>query len=358
MSNKNFFALIFAIGMVIWLFSGTLASNKLTADENSVQMADSSEIQLVRGMKSIADRRQIYLDVRGQTRANRSVQVKSEITGIVEQVPGEKGKRVKAGDLLCQVAIDSRRSDLTEAIANLKSSQLEYDGVQDLNKRGLQSEIILAKAKATLEQSRSGARRAELALGKTRIVAPFDGIVETQPVEVGHLLTTGAICVTLIEIDPILVSGQVAERNIGNIHLGDEVYVELITGKKYVGLVTFIGRSPDATTRTFPIEVTIENPGDSIRAGLTSTMRVPVGIEVAHLISPASLVLDDEGIVGVRIVDDENIVRFKPVQVTSFASSCACVPCSVTRPSSMTKMRSARRSVGTSRHRRRWSRCG
>ncbi len=317
MSNRNFIALIFAMGMVIWLFSGTLASNSLTADENSVQMADSSEIQLVRGMKSIADRRQIYLDVRGQTRANRSVQVKSEITGIVEQVPGEKGKRVKAGDLLCQVAIDSRRSDLTEAIANLKSSQLEYDGVQDLNKRGLQSEIILAKAKATLEQSKSRARRAKLALGKTRIVAPFDGIVETQPVEVGHLLTTGDICVTLIEIDPILVSGQVAERNIGDIHLGDEVHVELITGKKYVGLVTFIGRSPDTTTRTFPIEVTIDNPGDSIRAGLTSTMRVPVRIEVAHLISPASLVLDDEGIVGVRIVDDENIVRFKPVQVVS-----------------------------------------
>ncbi|MCZ6502969.1 MAG: efflux RND transporter periplasmic adaptor subunit [Gammaproteobacteria bacterium] len=317
MSNKNLIALVFAIGMVIWLFSGTLASNKLTADENTVHVADSSEIPLVRGMKSTAARRQIYLDVRGQTRANRLVQVKSEITGIVEQVPGEKGKRVKAGDLLCQVAIDSRRSDLTEAIANLKSAQLEYDGVQDLNQRGLQSEIILAKAKATLEKSRSRAKRAELALQKTRIVAPFDGIVETQPVEVGHLLTTGAICVTLIEIDPILVSGQVAERNIGDIHLGDEVHVELITGKNYVGLVTFSGRSPDATTRTFPIEVTIENPGDSIRAGLTSTMRVPVGVEIAHLISPASLVLDDEGIVGVRIVDDENIVRFKPVQVVS-----------------------------------------
>ncbi len=316
MSNKNLVALVFAIGMVIWLFSGTFASNKLTADD-TVQVADSGEIPLVRGMKSSAARRQIYLDVRGQTRANRSVQVKSELSGIVEHVPGEKGKRVKAGDLLCQVAIDSRRSDLTEAVANMKSSQLEYDGIQDLNQRGLQSEIRLAKAKATLEQSRARAKRAQLALRKTRITAPFDGIVETQPVEVGHLLTTGAICVTLIEIDPILVSGQVAERNIGDVHLGEEVHVELITGQKYMGLVTFIGRSPDATTRTYPIEVTIENPGDSIRAGLTSNMRVPMGIEVAHLISPASLVLDDEGIIGVRIVDGGNIVRFKPVQVVS-----------------------------------------
>jgi multidrug efflux system membrane fusion protein len=46
-------------------------------------------------------------------------------------------------------------------------------------------------------------------------------------------------------------------------------------------------------------------------------MRVPIGLEVAHLISPASLLLDDEGVMGVRIVDSENIVRFKAVKVVS-----------------------------------------
>ncbi len=320
-SNRNLVALVIALSMAVWLFSGTFASNQVTADEYAGELADSKEIPLVRGMQSKAARRQIFLDVRGQTRANRSVQVRAEVSGIVEQVPGEKGKKVSAGDLLCQVAIDSRSSDLAEAVADLKSTQLEYDGILDLNKRGLQSEITLAKAKASLEQSRSRARRAELALSKTRIVAPFDGIVESQPVEVGHLLTTGAICVTLIEIDPILVVGQVAERNIGDIHLGDEVQVELITGEEYAASVSFIGRSPDTATRTYPIEVTIDNPGDSVRAGLTSTMRVPIGLEVAHLISPASLLLDDEGIMGVRIVDSENMVRFKAVKVVSESTS-------------------------------------
>jgi len=319
LSNRSLIALFFAFGMVIWLFSGDIASNKVIADESGSleSMSTPGEIPLVRGVNSVAEVRKLYLEVRGQTRANRLVQVKSEVSGIVESVPGEKGKRVKAGDLLCQVAIDSRRSDLSEALASLKSSQLEYDGIRDLNQRGLQSEIVLAKAKATLEQSRSRTKRAELELQKTRIVAPFDGIVETQPVEVGHFLSPGSTCVTLIEIDPILVTGQVAERNISQIQLGDEVQVELITGQNYVARVTFIGRSPDATTRTFPIEVTIDNPQESIRAGLTSTMRVPIGAQVAHLISPASLVLDDEGVVGVRIVDDQNIVRFNAVQIVS-----------------------------------------
>jgi len=305
--------------MAVWLFSGDLARNKVIAEDDKVLGADNlaNEIQRVRGVRSTATSRNIHLDVRGQTRANRIVDVRSEVSGVVEQVPGEKGKRVKAGDLLCQIAVDSRRSDLAEALANLKSSQLEYDGIRDLNQRGLQSEIILAKAKATLEQSRASAKRSELALQKTRIVAPFDGIVEKQPVEAGHFLSPGATCVTLIEIDPILVTGQVAERNIAGIHLGDKVQVQLITGEEYLATVSFIGRSPDANTRTYPIEVTIENPGDSIRAGLTSTMQVPIGSEVAHLISPASLILDDAGVVGVHIVDDNNIVHFKAVKIVS-----------------------------------------
>ncbi len=321
MSNRSFIALFFALGMAVWLFSGDLASNRVTAEPGDSTGALAQEnVPVVRGIKSVATSRQIYLDVRGQTRANRVVQVKSEISGIVEDVPGEKGRHVQAGDLLCQVAVDTRRSDLAEAVANLKSAQLEYDGMRDLNKRGLQSEIILAKARAVLEQSRSRAKRAELALRKTRIVAPFAGIVDAQPVEVGDLLTPGGVCVTLMEIDPILVTGQVAEKSIGQIHLGDQVDVELITGDHYQGIVTFIGRSPDATTRTYPIEVTVENPSDSIRAGLTATMNVPVGVEIAHLISPASLVLDDSGQVGVRIVDENNTVHFNVVRIVSEAA--------------------------------------
>ncbi|MFP6808441.1 MAG: efflux RND transporter periplasmic adaptor subunit [Pseudomonadales bacterium] len=323
MSNRSLIALFFAFGMVTWLFSGDIASNKVTAAESGGPEGTiaSTNVPLVRGVESVAVSRDLYLDVRGQTRANRLVEVRSEVAGIIEAVPGEKGKHVKKGDLLCQVAIDTRRSDLSEALASLKSTQLEYDGIQDLNQRGLQSEIVLAKAKAELEQSRSRAKRAELELQKTRIVAPFDGIVETQPVEVGYYLSPGAACVTLIELNPVLVTGQVAERNIAGIKLGDDVQVELITGQNYVATVNFIGRSPDGATRTYPIEASIDNPEESIRAGLTATMRVPIGTEYAHLISPASLVLDDSGVVGVRIVDQQNIVRFKAVKIVSEGAS-------------------------------------
>ncbi|XOV88046.1 MAG: efflux RND transporter periplasmic adaptor subunit [Pseudomonadota bacterium] len=316
MSDKTLIASLIAIGIAVWLLSGSIGGGTVGATEGGPAPV-SSEIPLVRAVQSTADTREMFLEVRAQTRANRMVSVRSEVAGRVEALPGIKGSVVRQGDLLCRIAVDTRQADLDEARAELKSAQLEYDGMLDLQRRGLQSEINVARASAALEGAKARANRAELALEKTRIVAPFDGVVDEQPVEIGDYLGAGQVCVVLMEVDPMLVVGQVAEKNIASVKLGDEVDVRLLTGAHMQGQVTFIGRAPDMTTRTYPVEVTVSKPGSTLRAGLTAVMKLPLGKELAHLISPASLVLNDAGQVGVRIVDDADTVRFMPVSIVS-----------------------------------------
>ncbi len=309
------------VAMATWVLSGELSDNTITANEQGADesvsgtASQAEDVALVRAVKSRADRQTVYLDVRGQTKANRVVQVQSEVAGKIEQLPGEKGRRVKKGDALCRLAIDSRRNEYTQALAELKSAQLEFDGSVDLNRKGLQSEILLARARAALEQSKTRARQTQLALEKTEIVAPFNGVVASQPVEVGDFLQRGDTCIGLMEIDPILVVGQVAEKDIHQLAMDDSVTIELIAGRPLTGKVSYIGHSPDMSTRTFPVEVTVANPGAEVRAGMTATMHVTVGVEDVHLISPASMVLDKHGRVGVRIVDSENRARFKVIEV-------------------------------------------
>lgn len=346
MSNKHLFVSFFIMAMAIWVFSGEFANNTVTADQPSKDAVDGSKADrpkedrlkenpskenpsnkesdqraLVRGVKSVAERQTVHLAVRGQTRPNRVVQVKAELSGKIIALPGTKGKRVEKGDLLCRIAIDTRENEYEQALAELESAQLEFDGFVDLNKKGMQSEVVLAKSRASLAQSKTKAKWAELALSKTKLVAPFDGVISEQLVEVGDFLSPGATCVSLIEVNPILVAGQVSEKNILKLALGDEVHVALITGQSLTGNVSYIGHAPDQTTRTFPVEVTVANPGAQIRAGLTAEMDVPVGEEEVHLISPASMVLNDQGEVGVRIMMDSNQVRFAKADVVSESPS-------------------------------------
>jgi len=316
LSNKNLIAVFIAFAMAVWLFSGELASNIVIADDTPLLVA-SGDIPFVRVRQSTAEQRRITLSVNAQTRANRIVDVKAEISGRIVKVPGIRGSRVKAGDLLCKIAIDSRLTDFNQARAELKSAKLEFDGILDLKKRGLQSDINVAKVEAALAASKAAAKRAELSLSKTNIVAPFDGVVESQSVEIGDFLNVGQNCVTLLEIDPILVVGQVAEKSIGHIVQGGIVEIKLITGQVFEGVVSFIARAPDSITRTYSVEVSVEQPGDNIRSGLTAEMFVPLGEQSAHLISPASLVLDDDGVMGLRTVDQQNIVHFYKVTILS-----------------------------------------
>ena len=314
MSNRNIAALVIGLIMILWLASGVFSTNSVLAELNPAAEA-TQEQPLVRAQMSRASLQELILEVRGLTQPNRVVEVRAEISGKIEAIPAEKGFKVQEGDLLCQIAVDARQSELNEARAEEKQARLEFDGIKNLDKHGLQSSINIARSAASLEAARTRVKKAELALEKTRILAPFGGVVFSQPVEVGDFMTPGSICVSLMELDPVLVVGQVAEKNIGAVRLGDKVDIQLITGQKLNGTVSYIAFSPEKQTRSYPVEVTVGNPDGLVISGITSEMHVPLGVEQAHLISPASLVLDDHGQMGVRVVEDNNMVHFYPVSI-------------------------------------------
>ena len=91
--------------------------------------------------------------VRGRTKAFRHVEVRAEQPGRIVGNPVTRGARVKAGDLLCEIAIDNREADLREAISRREQAQFEYDAALDLQERGLQSDVIVSQLKAALELS-------------------------------------------------------------------------------------------------------------------------------------------------------------------------------------------------------------
>ena len=323
MSSKTVIALLIALGIVVWLFSGqfgeaTSHSETPLTNDGPVQVAAvDAKPYLVRTMASQAQSRLAELPVRGVTKANRIVNVRAEVSGKLIRLPAVRGTRVKEGDELCALAADSRPADLTQARALFNKASLEYKGILNLSKEGLQSEINIAQAKAELETASANVKRAELALEKTIIRAPFAGIIVEQPVEIGHVLSPGAACVSLMESDPILVAGEIAEKNIRHVKPGDTVRAQLVHGPAVSGSISFIASTPDSATRTYLVEVTVPNPGDAIRAGLSVEMYIPLEQRLAHLISSAALVLNDAGEIGVRVVDRDNIVRFHKVELLS-----------------------------------------
>jgi multidrug efflux system membrane fusion protein len=257
------------------------------------------------------------IEVLGRTRASRKVDVKSETKGTVAEVLVEKGARVAAGDAIVKLAMEDRRARLRETAALVDQRRLEYDAAIELSRKNFRAKTQVAAARALLDSARAAYERAELEVHRTTIKAPFDGIVETRPVEVGDFVDVGTPIAGIVDLTPIKITGEVSERDIGKVALGDSASAKLIDGDVVAGKVSYVARASDAATRTFHVEVEVDNVDGRLREGMTATLRIDAGKVMAHRLTPAVLTLDDDGRVGVKAVDADRRVVFHPVQLVA-----------------------------------------
>ena len=150
----------------------------------------------------------------------------------------------------------------------------------------------------------------EQEIDDTELRAPFDGIVEHCHVDIVDYVKEGAAVATVVDQDPYLVIGYVSEKEVGKLSLADRGTATLITGETLSGQIRYIASMAEPQTRTFRIELEVPNPNESLRDGVTAELRVRVETIAAHFVSPAVLTLDDDGVVGVRLLDDDDRVVF------------------------------------------------
>ena len=266
---------------------------------------------------SQAARHDQALIVPGRTEAGARVAVKSETVGVVETVAANKGEPVVKGDVLCSLQRGTRDATLAEANAQLARARLDHDASTQVAEQSIATKLALAGNKASLDAAEAAVKKAEIELGRTRISAPFSGIVEEQPAKGGELLTVGSVCAVLIAPDPLFIVGAVTERDVGRLRQGMDGTAQLATGEKVSGTIRFVGTAAEPTTRTFRVELEVSNPDGRLRDGVTATMRIPLKGEAAHRLPRSALTLNDAGQLGVRVIERGDTAQFRPVQVLS-----------------------------------------
>lgn len=321
-SRSVLIAIVIAMALGLWLLSGSFGASDAPRPQAQGDGAtaapgqsEGTTRQSVRVQTIRAQSRASDLVLRGRTEAVRDVELRAETAGAVAALPVEKGALVQQGEIICQLAVEARDAQLTEAKALLRQRALEVRAAEELAARGFRSETQVAQARAAVEAAQANVRRMEIEVDRTRIRAPFNGVLDQRPAEVGDYLRTGDTCGVVIDPDPLLVVGFVSERDIGKLSQGAPGRGRLVDGTEVEGTVRFIATQAEAATRTFRVELAVPNPEATIRQGITAELRIPIAEIDAHFISPAVLTLNDEGTLGVRTVTEDEIVRFVPVSI-------------------------------------------
>lgn len=327
MSKNIISASIVSALLLLWIGSG-LFVNDAHSEPHAATAApapgdfgmDESGLSKVRVTIMNSELRTRHITLRGRTESKRAVEVKAEIAGKVISRPVERGMRVSQGQLLCELTVDDRQVAVAEAQAAYEQARIEHTGSVKLGKEGLLSEVATASSEARQEAARADLHRQLLNLERTRITAPFDGVIEHLHLNAGDYATPGASCATLIDLDPMLVVAHVTETEVESLQLGSTVFGGTRSGREIRGQLSFIGKQNDPITRTYPVEITVANSDYSLRSGLTVNVRARLDQVQAHRVSPSLLTLGDKGAMGLRTLDAANRVEFTEVNIIEDAA--------------------------------------
>ncbi len=319
MRSSILIAALLVVAVGLWVGSGQFGqgNNLPPAKKPPADLTRATSSPAVRVRLQSAEVRRTEEILQGRTEAYRTVEVSAETDGLIKDLEVDRGSLVEAGQVVARLAKDDRPARLTEAKALLAQRQIEHKAAQKLAKKGFRAETQVAAATAALEAAQARVQLAEIDLGDTNLRAPFDGIVEDRMAEVGDYLQKGDPVARIVDLTPILVIAQVSERAIHDISLGQNGRARLSSGLEVQGRVRFVSPMADPATRTFRVEMEVANDDQSIADGLTAQISLPRSAVEAHRISPAVLSLDDQGVIGVKLVDSDNRVVFLPVAVVA-----------------------------------------
>ena len=322
MSKNVVSASIVSALLILWMGSGAfVGETQAKQPPAALETTSFSELDADAALSRVrvavvqAEPRMRTVVLRGRTEAKRTVEVTAEIAGQVVTRPVERGMQVKQGQLLCEIAVDDREVAVAEARAGLKQARIEHKGNLKLAGQELLSEVAIATSEARQEAARAHLHRQQLNLERTRITAPFDGVIERLNLNTGDYAMPGASCATLIDLDPMLVVAHVTEEEVEHLEPGRAISGTTRMGQVIAGQLSFIGKQSDPVTRTYPVEITVPNTDYSLRSGLTVTSLAELDRVRAHRVSPSLLTLGDDGAMGIRTLDEANRVVFSAVTI-------------------------------------------
>lgn len=255
----------------------------------------------------------------GAVEAHRDVTLAAEEMGVVREILADKGTAVREGQAILRVEDRSLAAQVEQARAQAALAGESFERRRRLwEDDRVGSELAFLEAKYSSEQAAAALEALEQRLARATIRAPFDGVVEARPVELGSMVSPGTPVARVVSLNPVKVVSGVPERFAPDVARGARVTVtfDIFPGGEYAGQVSFVGSTVNPQNRTFPVELTLPNPGSRFKPEMVANvMVVRREIPEAIVVPQDALVRVADGFV-VFVVEGEGagaVARVRPV---------------------------------------------
>ncbi|WP_371168116.1 efflux RND transporter periplasmic adaptor subunit [Aliiroseovarius sp. 2305UL8-7] len=310
--RSKWLAVLFSVLLVGWMGSGFILPSK-TDDAEAEDTAPRAVAVAV--MTSNAQSVDLIMTAEGQSIPDRSTEITAEASGEVLSVLVARGDIVSAAQELGRLDAETFEAQLLQAKTQLDQASQDLEKATTLQRNGVATEDRVLQARSVKATAEAAVTAAQEQLDNTIIRAPFAGRLNDFTLDEGEYVNSGDVVAELLDNNPLTVVVQVPQQALSRLKKGQTAQVAFITGEERTGTIAFIGANANSQTRTFRVEITVENPDSDMPAGLSARIAIPTGTARGHFISPAILSLGQDGELGIKTVKEGDTAAFLPVSI-------------------------------------------
>ena len=251
----------------------------------------------------------------GTIEAIEEITVVSEINATVVDIPFTEGSYINKGELIAQLDDDQLAADVNRSEALYEQSLATYNRVKIIVEQKAGSQQDLDDALASLKVAEANLELAQARLKKTKIVAPFNGMIGSRKVSIGSFLRSGDAITELANLNEIRINFSAPERFLSNLKRGSEVIVSspVYPGHEVKGSIIAIEPIINSDTRTARIVARVSNPGQKFRPGMSANVSVVLSERANALTIPTEAVFANGNQSFVYIINPDSTVAPAPV---------------------------------------------
>jgi len=257
------------------------------------------------------------LSVVGALLPKKSIEVKSEIEGTVEEVGFNEGQTVKKGDLILRLDETKYRAALDQAEANLQLSKVTFDRTKQLVDDKTISPQEYDQALSIFHANEAGVTLRKRELKDARIMAPFSGTLGARMVSPGQVISKNTTLTWLVDLDPVKAEFNVPERFIREVKNGQkiELRVAAFPNERFAGEVYFLAPQVDPATRTLLVKARVPNPDRKLRPGMFVNLDLTLKLRDGSIVIPESALMSMGERTSVYVIGADGNAQLRPVKV-------------------------------------------
>ncbi|MFO7828812.1 MAG: efflux RND transporter periplasmic adaptor subunit [Bacteroidales bacterium] len=257
-----------------------------------------------------------YIITYGEVDAKNYAMISPEMNGRIETIHVSKGEKVKKGQLLISLNTDAIENQIKGVKSSLELATKTFQKLDTLWKQNIGSEIEYLSAKNNKESLESQLETLLAQKRMSQIKAPFNGIVDKIFPKKGEMTMPGAPVIEFVDLSKLTITADVSEAYIGKINKGQvvELSFSALPDLKIKAPVKRISNVITSASRTFEIEMEMDNPDEMIKPNIVSTIKINDFSSDDAFVVPSLAIRKDVSGKYIYIVenkDNKNIVAKK-----------------------------------------------